>query len=256
MKTLQNFLHLNFKNVVALLILIFAFAANSLAQPQYYNTNTGTGINTFPFGQPAGMRVQWLIRAGEFNQPTGAPSGSITTIYFFMGSTMTTTFTNLTIRLGQATITTLPSGVFYTGQLDTVYHRTSVVLSSINNGWMMLTLGRPFPYDPAQSLIIDVLQCGASNTGMHVRQSTTTPNTRSWSTIAGCTAPYSGSDGQWINCGVDVAPLPPVLVSPPNNAIGIPTSLTFVWNKAPGTIINYWWRLTTDTVSLARKSVV
>ena len=64
MKTFR--LH-NFKNVLAFLVLIFAFAAGSMAQtPQYYNYNTGTSSNSFPFNMAAGKAVNSLILAGEF----------------------------------------------------------------------------------------------------------------------------------------------------------------------------------------------
>lgn len=183
--------------------------AVSVAQPQYYNLNTGTGINTFPFGQAVGKQVQWLILAGDFNQPTGARSGRITKIYFWMGSNATTTFTNLTIKLGQAAITTLPTGVVYTGTLDTVYYRASIQLTSVNSAWMSITLDRPYLYDSAQALIIDVQQCQASSSAMYVRQTTGSNFRRNYLTTATCPQVYSGQDGQIINCGIDVAPTTP-----------------------------------------------
>ena len=99
----SEILHLNFKKLTLFFILIFAFAANSLSQtPQHYNYNTTLGANSFPFSVAAGKEVQWLVKAGEFNQPSGVPSGQvITTLWFYMASTSTPTYTTFTIKLGQ-----------------------------------------------------------------------------------------------------------------------------------------------------------
>ncbi|MGH2574577.1 MAG: hypothetical protein ACRDFC_02640, partial [Ignavibacteria bacterium] len=210
-KTLNHFKFKNvefskscFRGAVTFLVLMFALAANSLAQPQYYNTNTGTGINTYPFGQSGGQRVHWLIRPGTLNLPSQCPPGNITKIYFYMGNTMTGTFTNLTVKLGQTALTSLP-GAWYTGAaLATVYYRPSVTLSCTNSAWMSITLDTPFPFDTSQSLIIDVEQCATTGT-LYVRQSSGTPATRNYGQPGtGCPINYIGQDGQIINFGVDI----------------------------------------------------
>jgi len=195
------------KKITSIVLLIMA-AGGLLAQtPQHYNTNSGTGTNTYPFGQAAGHQTQWLIRPNELSQPNPVPPGSnITTLYFFMGSTATVTFTNLTIRLGQTTLTSLPSGQWYPGTLDLVYSRTSVQLSSVTSQWMSIVLDVPFFYDPGQSLVISVQQCGATASAMYVRQSNGTPTIRNYTSPSGCPQNYVGGDGQQINFGVDVIP--------------------------------------------------
>jgi len=107
---MKTFYRFNIRNAAAFLMLFFAFVTRSLAQqPQYYNyENVGIIINIFPFGVAAGKEVQWLCLPGEFTQPSPCPTGNINKLYFYMMSTSSVTFTNLTIKLGQTTITSLP----------------------------------------------------------------------------------------------------------------------------------------------------
>src|SRR4030095_8583562 len=113
-----------------------------------------------------GYKVQWLIGPGEYNQPTNAPAGNITKYYIYMSTAGSGTYSNLTIKMGQASITSFTGE--YMGQLDTVYFRSSVSLSSSTNAWLLFTLDRPFNYNPTQSLIIQVSQCGFTGGGMNV----------------------------------------------------------------------------------------
>jgi hypothetical protein len=173
------------------------------ATPPYWNSTAGTGLNTYPFGQVPGQRVNWLIRYGTLTQPTPAPSGTINAVYFWMGSTTTTTFTDLTVKLGQASLTTLPSS-WYSGSMDTVYFRASVTLSSTTNGWMLIPLDKLEPYDSSKALIIDVQQCGATSGSMYVWQSSGSPATRNYGSPQQCPVNYVGQDGQIINFGVNI----------------------------------------------------
>src|SRR5258706_4486306 len=154
------FYSMRVKSAVAFLILFLSLAADVFGQPQYYNyNNVGTSSNIFPFAVVAGKEVQWLFLAGDLNQPSNAPPGNITKIYIFMTGTSTNTLTNLTVKMGQTAITSLPSGTIYTGQLDTVYYSASVQLSSTNLAWMSITLDRPYTYNPTMSLVVDISQC-------------------------------------------------------------------------------------------------
>jgi hypothetical protein len=230
--------HFILGNVFTILILMFVFGPNLPGQtPQYYNTTTGTGVNTYPWGQPLGQRVHWLIRPGTLNLPTPCPQGNITKLYFYMGNAGSATFTNLTIRLGALPITTLPAA-WYTTELDTVYFRASVSLSCSNNTWMVITLDRPFSYDTSKALVIDVQQCGYSGTGLYVRQSSGTPATRNYGTPAPCPVNYAGQDGQIMNFGVDVYVPPP---STPqyynyNTSVG---ANSFPFNIATGKMVQW-----------------
>jgi hypothetical protein len=201
-----------------------------------------------------GKAINTIFLAGEFVHPTPIPSGmQITTVYFLTGTAGMRVFSNLQILLAQSTITTLTSGAFYAGPYDTVYYKDTSTLVSTSGGWMPVVLKHPFPYDPTKSLIMFTGVCSFTGTGTTVYNSTLTGVRRVWS-VGGCPfAPYASGDVNVVNFGVDVipaTPLPPVLVYPSNNATGIPTALTFVWNKSAGAT-NYWWQLTTDTTSLA-----
>ena len=205
MKTFNNF---GFKNAVIFLVLMFALVSSSISQqPQYYNyQGVGSSSNIFPFSVTAGKEVQWLFLAGDFNQPSGAPSGNITTIYIYMTGAASNTLTSLTVKMGLSAITSLPTGAIYTGQLDTVYYRASVTLNSVLNGWMSITLDRPFAYNNTQSLILDISQCAATSTVMTLRQNTLTGVRRTYINAASCVFTYGGQDANALNFGLDIAP--------------------------------------------------
>ncbi|MCX6163027.1 MAG: choice-of-anchor J domain-containing protein, partial [Ignavibacteriae bacterium] len=173
--------------------------------PQYYNFNTTIGSNAFPFSVVAGKLTQFLVLPGELNQPTPAPSGTITKFYIFC-ATASITYTNLTIKFGQSTITTLPTGVFYTDPMDTVYFNPSVTLNSTMGTFTPITLSRPYVYDNTKSLIIEISQCGASATGMSTyHTSFTGSNRRTYNqTAGGCNYIYQGQGSPLMHCGIDV----------------------------------------------------
>jgi hypothetical protein len=204
MKTL---LPIRIKGAFAVLVLFLAFCANLIAQPQYYNyQNVGSSSNSFPFGQAAGKAVNWLFLAGDFTQPTPAPAGNITKVYFFISSAGTRTFTNMRILMAQTNLTTLTTGQFYPGPWDTVYFQASPTHTGALNDWMGVTLDTPYPYNPAMSLVVFVEQCGATGSGLSVRQNTLTNIRRVWS-VGGCPyVPFAGGDASIVNFGVDIAP--------------------------------------------------
>jgi len=119
MKTL---LPIRIKCALAVLVLLFVFSSNLLAQPQYYNFNTASGSNVFPFGTlPAtGKTTQTLYLPGAFVQPSPAPGGNITKIYFQSVAAGSPTYTQLTIKMGLTSDVDLPVGAWYTGTLTTV----------------------------------------------------------------------------------------------------------------------------------------
>ena len=182
LSTIKTLAHFGFKSAATFLILLLGLVAGSLAQPQYYNLNTGTSSNSFPFTVAGGKAVNSLFLAREFNQPTPLPPGQqITTVYLRTSTAGTRTFTNLHILMAQDVITTLTTGTFYAGPYDTVYSNASPTLTSTVDGWMGVRLDHPYPYDPTKSLILFVGQCGATGAGMSVRNSTLTDIRRVWS---------------------------------------------------------------------------
>jgi Ni,Fe-hydrogenase III small subunit len=220
------------------LVSVFAFTLISVAQPQYYNLNTGTSTNQYPFNITGGKAVNSLFLAGEFSNPTPIPAGqAITTVYFRTGSAGTSTYTNLLILMAQDVITTLTSGAFYPGPYDTVYSHSSVTLTSTVGGWMGITLDHAFNYDPTKSLIIFVGQCGFTGSAILVYNSTSTGIRRTWS-VGGCPfAPYASGDAQMVNFGVDVVPAPG---QPQYYNLNTGTaSNTFPFNTGGGKAVNW-----------------
>jgi hypothetical protein len=198
------------KKITTFLVFSFLFAVGVMAQPQYYNANSGGIGNTLPFSNATGYMTQWLIGPNEYIQPTQAPAGNITKFYIWMSSTGgPATYTQLTIKMGQTALTTFPTGAIYTGQLDTVYLRASVTLSSTTNAWLSFTLDRPFSYNPAQSLVIQVSHCGFTGSGMNVWQTAGTTGIIRRNNIPGttsCVFTYSGQDSRILQNGIDIAP--------------------------------------------------
>ncbi len=191
-----------------LLLLLIGTYLNLYSQtPQYYNYNTGTSGNSFPFNVAGGKAVNTLILPGEFSQPTPLPSGmKITTVYFRHSGTGTRVYTDLRILMAQDTTSTFTTGNFYTGTYDTVFYGASVTLVHTAGSWTSVTLDHPFVYDPTKSLILFVGQCGATGAGGSVYNSTGTAIRRVWS-VGGCPfVPYAGGDASVVNFGVDVVP--------------------------------------------------
>jgi len=200
------------KKIFIVLFVTLLFAANLFSQtPQYYNANSGGIGNSIPFGSSgvSGYKSQYLIGPGAYIQPTPAPAGNITKLYIYMASTGgPATYTKLTIKMGQTALTVFPTGVPYTGQLDTVYYNASATLSATINTWMVFTLDHPFNYNPAQSLVIEVSHCGFSGSGMNVWQTAGTTGIYTRNNIPGttsCVFTYSSQDARILQNGIDIS---------------------------------------------------
>ena len=129
--------------------------------PQYYNYNTITETNSFPFNIDLGKQVQLLYLAGDFSQPTPAPAGTIVSLSFIMAEDLGPyTYSDMVIKVGQTDISVFDPGVWYTGQLDTPYYRPSVIHSGIAGQWLTIQLDRPFAYNPDQGLIVELMIFG------------------------------------------------------------------------------------------------
>jgi hypothetical protein len=223
--------------LVSLSVLVLtAFLSSPLAaQPQYYNYNTNGNNNSFPFNMSAGKQVQLLYLPGDFNQPSAAPAGSLASISFRIGDTYPLgpwTYTDLTIKMGQASITDLTGGDFYTGPLTTVYYKASVLLSASGGTWLTIPLDTPFAYDPTQSLIVDVSQCGAPNaTGFSACFTTLTGNRRNWS-VGGCPLVYSSVNTAVYHVGITYG----TVVLPPTVSTAAATLVTAARATLNGTV--------------------
>jgi len=222
------------------------------AQPAYYNYNTaGSGSNSFPWNISGGKDVQLLYLAGDFNQPSGAPSGTITSMSFFISPSYalpSTTYTDLTIKMGQSTITGFDGVAFYTGALTTVYYRASVTLSAAAGTWMTLTLDTPFAYDNTKSLILDIGQCGAAGaSGFSSAFTNLSGNRRNWS-VGGCPFVFSSYNTSVYHFGITLTTSGPPIVT--TTAAGSVTSTTATLNgtvnaNGASTAVTFKYGLTT-----------
>ncbi len=220
------------KKIITFFVFSFLLVVCTMSQPQYYNANSGGIGNSLPFGSLGinGYKTQWLIGPGEYIQPSPAPAGNITKLYIWMSTSGSGTYTQLTIKMGQTALTTFPTGTIYSGQLDTVYYNVSGALSSTTNTWMSITLTRPFLYNPAQSLVIEVSHCGFSGSGMNVWQTQGTTGIIRRNNIQGttsCVFTYGSQDTRILQNGIDIAPvLPTGWIR--QNPSGVTTSLNTV----------------------------
>jgi hypothetical protein len=187
----------------------------TLALPEYYNYNTNGSNNSFPFNMPSGKDVQLLYLPGDFNQPSPAPAGNITSISFRIGYTYPlgpATYSGLTIKMGQSTISSFTYGSLYTGPLTTVYYKASVALTGIPGEWMTITLDTPYAYDPAQSLIIDIGQCGTTQDwGFSACFTDLAVYRRIWSE-GGCPFTFGGANYSVYHLGIDIETVNPTEV--------------------------------------------
>lgn len=134
--------------------------------PQYTTPNpTSTGSNAFPFNSTTNKKTQYIYKPGDI---VAAPGGLIDTIWFRNNNTASGTsagpgtYSNLQIRLGQTSNLTFQG----TGGLDfyppssltTVINSPSYTINQTapSGAWYYIPLPTPFPYDPTQSLIVDV----------------------------------------------------------------------------------------------------
>ncbi|CAF3838145.1 unnamed protein product [Rotaria sp. Silwood1] len=113
--------------------------------------------------------------------------------------------------MGQTSLTAFDAGVWYTGPMTQVYQRASVSLGGNANEWMTITLDAPFNYDPTQSLVIEVNQCGAVGaTGFSTGTTTVTGFRRNTSlTTSSCPFTWGQQSGTMPHMGINVAPPAP-----------------------------------------------
>ena len=187
---------------------MFSFAGQAQNMPQYY-VDGATGTNVFPFSTTTSPHTQHHYLANEF---TGAYSGNITKIWFKRGNTTgNSTFTNLTVKLGQTSSASFPYTTTFTTGLTTCYNATSTTIpGGSTNDWFGITLQTPFPYNPNQALIVNICQDGYTN-GIYVRyRGMSTPPYRRIYGGASCSATGGyGSDGSRYSFGIDMSPALP-----------------------------------------------
>ncbi|MGI9190873.1 MAG: hypothetical protein ACR2IL_02045, partial [Chitinophagaceae bacterium] len=219
-----------------------------IAQPTYFNNNVASPSNAFPWSTAAGKGIQNLFEANTF---TGAYAGLITTCYWKVTPNITTTYTQLQVRISQTAATDLDAGVIHSSSSFTVvYSVASVTLTSSAAGWVSVPLQTPFLYDPSLSLIVEVTNCTASGTGMSQANYTAGgTRRRTYTNPSSCVHVYSGQDGNTAAFGFDLTPAsactaPPTAgtatVSNANPCFGATFNLNLSGNSL-GTGQTYQW---------------
>jgi hypothetical protein len=227
----------------------------AVAQPTYYfpgsNVNYTGGSNSFPLNSTSSNKCQWLYKSTDFNS---APPGAflITTIYIKPSTTKSSfTFSNLTIKLGNTTLTTLSSGAWLTG-LTSVYNPSSVTVGTTANQWKAFTLSTPFFYSGG-NLLLEISHTTSSSSGISLNQFSVTGRTgrkygsASSSNASGVDAATAlfGFDGVPASCtGTPAAPIITTTSMSTANPIcaGSTKSLTATDPNAPITNITYQWQ--------------
>jgi len=159
------------KSLLLVLLASFGFAQTTAAQtPPYFNSDMATRENIVPFNAYSStfQKVQDIYAPGDF---AGAPAGLIDTLWVRIATATEGAgpYTDLEISMGQnigtdATATT----AFKTG-LTSVFHADSFMAPAVDAGdWTAIPLTRPFPYDPALSLVVEVKSTGVSGEGLNV----------------------------------------------------------------------------------------
>ena len=221
----------NFFSCISILLLIAGLNNSLNAQPAYYNYNTDGSANSFPLGIAGGKQVELLYLAGDFNQPSAAPAGAIVSVAFRINSgypITNVTYNTMTISMGQANITTLPTGAYYAGTMTQVYNHASVTFTAAGGTWLTIPLDTPFPYDPTQALVVDFGQCSCNAGSIYPMCFTTlTNNRRSWS-VGTCPYAYSSQGAVIYHFGINIQTSgPPIVVT---TAAGAVTSTTATLN--------------------------
>lgn len=193
--------------------------------PDYYNYNTGGSGNSFPFNIDMGKKIQLLYLPNDFNQPGPTPSGTIESVAFRMIADLGPfTYTSISISMGQTSITGFTAGSFYAGPMTLVYSGTNVNLSAATNDWLTFTLDTPFPYDSAQSLVIEIEQCGATGASGFSTARQSMPGIRRITSLVSTSCPFGyGNENSYVHhCGINFMAgggAPEIGVSGNNNGI-------------------------------------
>ncbi|MBE0644554.1 MAG: hypothetical protein IH600_10785 [Bacteroidetes bacterium] len=195
--------------------LVTFFTSGAVAQTPGYYVTGGTVSNSYPLNTTSSKKVQLNYLGGEFS---GAFTGQITTVYFRRGGTYSSasTYTNLTVKLGQTASSAFPSTTtFHTAMTQVYTAATTVIPAGAADTWFAITLTTPFSYDPTQGLIVQICQDSYTPSGITLRQATqsTTAYRRIWG--ANCAATTgSNTDKARYDFGFDlIAPGPMTYVS-------------------------------------------
>jgi hypothetical protein len=178
-------------------------SASLQAQTPTYSY-VGTSNNIYPLQSSTYNMCQWLFTSGDFT-PTPPTGVLITTIYLKpsnIGTFSSTTFTNLLIKMGSTSITSLTSGT-WNGGLTTVLNASSYTMNPTSSTWIPITLTTPFLYT-GSNFIVEISQQGYSGSGLNIAQGSGSGNRRMYGSSSNTGS--TGADASLLTMGFDAAP--------------------------------------------------
>jgi hypothetical protein len=229
-----------------LVLFLFLAHTNVFSQaPQFFNAFpavAGTVLNNYPLGSTLFNKAQWIFGPNEFNAGgTGIGSaaylGNITKIFVRLGNSVSVNpYTNFVISLSQnvgtnTTFGSVPSSTytFVTGMTPCFTQSSGFTLAGgVANSWYGINLSSFFPYNPTQSLVVEIKVSGGSGNGIRLSTGGTTPKRLYGAYASGSGTNATGS----LNFGFDLIPLPTCL--PVINTINATSCGSFVWSSPAG----------------------
>jgi hypothetical protein len=163
-----------FRKVLTAATIVVCVGMSGWSQPQY-STNFLTTVSpsSIPFNSTTNNRVQWVFYPSDF---ATAPAGSITKIYFKRQPSMLpviSSYTNLTIKMGETSLSAIPPGPWITAGMVTVFQANTYDFLQTPGDWMPVTLQTPFNYTGTTNFIVEVTHGGFS-VGFEVMQANLT----------------------------------------------------------------------------------
>jgi PKD repeat protein len=173
------------------------------------NTASVSGGNAFPFNSnattPSQNFVELSFAPGDWS--TTPKSGLIKTVYFRFTTVNSTTYSNLTISLAQLAATSITATTTFTTPVTVCYGPTTTTINPSASGvWVPIKLTKPFLYNPANPLIIQIQHNSQSGSGNTIGTTTGSilARYRIWGTYGSTSG--SGNDKVKYDFGFDVAP--------------------------------------------------
>jgi len=208
-------------------IFLFLLAGAAMAQvPQYFNTNTAGGANSWPYNNfTTARRIQFFIPPNNLGAVTAG--NNIVKIYFQAGGNATITYPILNVKLKQAPasqtgLTGTTGGPMESG-MTSVFAGANVPITTTTGNWFNITLTTPFLYDPAFPLIVEIEHNASAGPGPTIYQSGNIPGPgwgRQWADYNSNSITLPGGTER-VNFGIDVLPAIPCTVTPAaNTAVG------------------------------------
>lgn len=193
------------------LLFLFLLGTNAVvhAQTPTYAYSIGTSNNIYPLQSASTNNMcQYIFTPSMF---PSAPSGNFSKFYIMANANVTGgNFSNLTVKVGNTSLSSFPSGTWITG-LTTVYSSPTTAYGNIlAGGWFEIVLQNPFLYSAASNFIVEVSQTGYTGGGIQVR-----PDVTANGRIFGTVGSAAGSNGSGIiNFGFDIVPASPCIAPP------------------------------------------